>query len=71
MNKIEILTCHCKKVHIELKLENGLEELVRCNCSLCRKKSIVMKPVSQKFFTLIEGREYLGLYKWNKNIAEH
>lgn len=30
-----------------------------------------MKPVSLNFFTLLEGNEYLGLYKWNKNIAEH
>tara|TARA_B100000886_G_C20318424_1_gene447023 strand:+ start:564 stop:800 length:237 start_codon:yes stop_codon:yes gene_type:complete len=30
-----------------------------------------MKPVSQRFFTLLEGGENLGLYKWNKNIAEH
>ena len=30
-----------------------------------------MKPVSQEFFTLLEGGENLGLYKWNKNIAEH
>ena len=30
-----------------------------------------MKPVSQEFFTLLEGDENLGLYKWNKNIAEH
>ena len=30
-----------------------------------------MKPVSQDFFSLLEGNEYLGLYKWNKNIAEH
>jgi hypothetical protein len=30
-----------------------------------------MKPVSQELFTLLEGNEYLGLYKWNKNIAEH
>tara|TARA_B100001989_G_C24256687_1_gene324813 strand:+ start:97 stop:327 length:231 start_codon:yes stop_codon:yes gene_type:complete len=22
-------------------------------------------------FTLLEGYEYLSLYKWNKNIAEH
>ncbi len=30
-----------------------------------------MKPVSQEFFTLLEGDDNLGLYKWNKNIAEH
>ena len=44
---------------------------IECNFSLCRKKSIVMKPVSQEFFTLLEGKEYLGLFKWNKKIAEH
>ena len=30
-----------------------------------------MKPISQEFFSLIKGKEYLGLYKWNKYIAEH
>tara|TARA_B100000035_G_scaffold224463_1_gene193005 strand:- start:6048 stop:6284 length:237 start_codon:yes stop_codon:yes gene_type:complete len=30
-----------------------------------------MKAVSQEFFTLLDGKEYLALYKWNKNIAEH
>ena len=64
-------SCHCKKVRFQIETENAYEDLYRCNCSLCRKKSIVMKPVSQEFFTLLEGEEYLGLYKWNKNIAEH
>ena len=26
---------------------------------------------TKELFTLLEGDEYLGLYKWNKNIAEH
>ena len=49
MNKIEILTCHCKKVHIELKLENGLEELVRCNCSLCKRRVYNGEDKNRKF----------------------
>ena len=64
-------SCHCKKVRFQIKAKNVYEDLYRCNCSLCRKKSIVMKSVSQEFFILLEGKEYLGLYKWNKNIAEH
>ena len=27
-NKLELLTCHCKEIQIELKLEKGFEELV-------------------------------------------
>ena len=64
-------SCHCKKVLFKIEAEDIYEGVYKCNCSLCRKKSIVMKPVSQKSFTLLEGDEYLGLYKWNKNIAEH
>ena len=45
MNKIEILTCHCKKVEIELNLENGVEELVRCNCSLCKRRGYIMAKI--------------------------
>ena len=64
-------SCHCKKVRFQIETENIFEDLYRCNCSLCRKKSIVMKPISQERFTLLEGVEYLSLYKWNRNIAEH
>ena len=30
-----------------------------------------MKSVHQEFFSILQGKRYLGLYKWNKNIAEH
>ena len=64
-------SCHCKKIRFQIEAESIYEDVYRCNCSLCTKKSIVMKAVPQEFFTLLEGDEYLGLYKWNKNIAEH
>ena len=64
-------SCHCKKVRFQIETNNVFKDLYRCNCSLCRKKSIIMKPISQEFFSLIKGKEFLGLYKWNKHIAEH
>jgi len=30
-----------------------------------------MKAVHRDHFFLIRGRDHLGSYKWNKNIAEH
>ncbi|HIC11624.1 MAG TPA: GFA family protein, partial [Candidatus Pelagibacter sp.] len=30
------LTCHCGGVEIEVSLPNGLKNLVRCNCSICK-----------------------------------
>ena len=64
-------SCHCKKVRFQVETNNIYKDLYRCNCSLCKKKSIIMKPISQEFFSLTKGMEFLGLYKWNKNIAKH
>ena len=72
MNKIEILTCHCKKVHIELKLENGLEELVRCNCSLCKRRGYIMAKIKLENLKIIKGNDQLTVYKFGKkHLAEH
>ena len=72
MNKIEILTCHCKKVHIELKLENGVEELVRCNCSLCKRRGYIMAKIKLENLKIIKGNDQLKVYKFGKkHLAEH
>ena len=72
MNKIEILTCHCKKVHVELKLENGIEELVRCNCSLCKRRGSIMAKIKLKNLKVIKGNDQLSVYKFGKKQhAEH
>ena len=64
-------SCHCKKVLFQINTDNIYKDIYRCNCSLCRKKSILMKSVHQKSFTLVQGKGSLSLYKWNKHIAEH
>ena len=47
------LTCHCKGVEAEVKLpEKGFEKLVRCNCSICKRKGYIMTPVSPENFKL-------------------
>ncbi|MBB5518959.1 hypothetical protein FHS62_001776 [Amphiplicatus metriothermophilus] len=31
--------CHCGAVELALKLPNGLVDLRRCNCSMCRRRA--------------------------------
>jgi len=71
INKIENLTCHCKKVLIELKLDNGLEEVLRCNCSLCKRRGSIMGKIKLKNLKIIKGAYKLKIYKFGKNKAEH
>ena len=71
INKIENLTCHCKAVQIELKLDNGLEEVLRCNCSLCKKRGLIMAKIKIGNLKIIKGTDKLKLYRFGKNKAEH
>ena len=63
--------CHCGAVRFAAEMADPKAELYRCNCSLCRKKGIIMKPLPQDDFTLLHGEDYLSLYQWNKKIAAH
>ena len=36
------LTCHCGEFEAEVKIpENGIEKVMRCNCTLCKRKGYV------------------------------
>lgn len=63
--------CHCKKVEFEVLLSNGLEDLVRCNCSMCAKRGAVVAPVSVSSLKIVKGEKYLTLYQFHTKTAEH
>ena len=48
------LTCHCGGVEAEVKIpENGFEKLMRCNCSICKRKGYVIGVIGSDDFKLI------------------
>ena len=32
------LTCHCGAVEIQVNLNDDIDKLKRCNCSMCKRK---------------------------------
>ena len=32
------LTCHCGAVEAEINISGDLEKVVKCNCSICKRK---------------------------------
>ncbi len=56
-------TCHCKAVEFEVDLENGFENLRRCNCSLCSRNVALMAGVTLDRLRVVRGAEKLGLYQ--------
>ncbi len=71
MSEIKKATCHCGAVELSIDLPNGLENLRRCNCSLCRRKGAIMALASLTALTVTRGEENLGLYQWNTKVAKH
>ena len=66
---IHNVKCHCGAV--ELQVNNDLDIIKQCNCSICKRKNAKMAMVSKETLSIIKGKEYLTSYKFNTMIAEH
>jgi len=64
-------TCHCGAVRFEVDLDEGLSNLRRCNCSLCRRKGAIMAGVPVERLRVVAGADKLTLYQWNTRQARH
>jgi len=71
MSNMKTGRCHCGGVEFEVELANGLEDLRRCNCSLCRRKGAIMASVPVQRLKITKGEDQLTLYQWNTKAARH
>ena len=63
--------CHCGAVEFEVTLPNGIEDIRRCNCSLCSRRGAIAASVSLENLEVVSGHEQLALYTWNTDTAKH
>ena len=64
------LTCHCGSVEAEVSLPSGLKNVLKCNCSLCKKKGITMiNKVGINDLKITKGKELLKLYQYHTKTA--
>ena len=66
------LTCHCEKVEMEVDIpDEGFKKLMRCNCSLCKKKGAIMTPILKETLKVVKGEDVLKLYQYHTKVAKH
>ena len=65
------LTCHCGAVEAEIKVSDKLEKVLRCNCSICKRKGSIMAIVKNENFKIIKGKDKLSLYQFHTKVAKH
>ena len=65
------LTCHCGAVEGEINTLDKLEKVLRCNCSICKRKGAIMSMVKNEDFKIIKGKDKLKLYQFHSKVAKH
>ena len=65
------LKCHCGQVEAEINLPNNLEKIIRCNCSICKRKGAIMSMVKNEDFKITKGLEKLKIYQFHTKVAKH
>jgi hypothetical protein len=64
-------SCHCGAVVLELHLPDGIVDLHRCDCSMCRRKGAIMAALPLAGLRILKGHEVLRLYQFNTMTAKH
>tara|TARA_B100001059_G_scaffold109641_1_gene109708 strand:+ start:44 stop:406 length:363 start_codon:yes stop_codon:yes gene_type:complete len=65
------LKCHCGSIEAEINNLENLEKILRCNCSLCKRKGAVMSMVKNEDFKITKGADKLKLYQFHTKVAKH
>ena len=63
--------CHCGCVRFTVRLNTGLQNPVRCNCSYCRMKGAVILFASLENLSITEGEDQLSVYQFRTHSARH
>lgn len=71
MSEIKTFTgsCHCG--HISYEANADISKVISCNCSICRKRGLLLAFVPADQFRLKSGGDALTDYQFNKKVIHH
>ena len=65
------LTCHCGQIEIQINLKKNIDELMRCNCSMCKRKGTMVTTVDKEDLKIVKGEDKIKIYQFNTKVAKH
>ena len=71
MMSMKKLTCHCGAVEIQVNLNDDIDKLKRCNCSMCKRKGTMVATIEKKDLKVIKGENKIKVYQFNTKVAKH
>ena len=67
---MKILKCHCGLIEAQINIKI-IEKILRCNCSICKRKGTIMSMVKNEDFEITKGEDKLRLYQFHTKVAKH
>lgn len=64
-------SCHCGSVQISFEMVGGLDDLGRCDCSICRRKYPAALTAMVDDLRVEKGVDHLQLYQFGTFTAKH
>lgn len=71
MKQTHTASCHCGAVKLSLNLPQGVTDLRRCDCSMCRRRGTIVTSAELDGLKVISGNDKLSLYQFNTFTAKH
>ena len=68
---MKTLTCHCGAVEIQVNLKKEIDKLMRCNCSMCKRKGTMVATIDKKDLKIVKGKDKIKIYQFNTKVAKH
>ena len=65
------LKCHCGEIEAEININGDLPKIIKCNCSICKRKNAIMGMVKSEDFKIAKGEDKLKLYQFHSKVAKH
>ena len=59
---MKTLTCHCGAVEIQVNLEEEIDKLMRCNCSMCKRKGTMVTTINKENLKIVKGEDKIKIY---------
>tara|TARA_B100000941_G_C28481442_1_gene542397 strand:+ start:1119 stop:1478 length:360 start_codon:yes stop_codon:yes gene_type:complete len=67
---MKVLRCHCGNIEAKINIQN-ITKILRCNCSICKRKGAIMSMVKNEDFEIVKGNDQLKIYQFHTNVAKH
>ena len=68
---MKTLTCHCGAVEIQVNLKKEIDKLMRCNCSMCKRKGTMVTTINKEDLKIVKGEDKIKIYQFNTKVAKH